>query len=364
MQISDELRRYLIYGLVGPLVALNLWVFVQIFQYFQAVITFIILAAILALILNYLVRFFERFHLRRSQAVLVVVALFLTLLLVLGFTLVPTLINQATQLIENLPELIAAGDRNLAWLERFITAHNLPLDLDEIIAQLTERIQAIVAIFPELAINTIGQIFTTVFLIVLAFYMLLYGSRFWRGLMLIFPTRLGKALSLSLQQQFHYFFKSQVLLALIMTCFLTPTFLILGINYGLLLAMMVGLFQIVPLFGATIGLSLATLLVFTLEGTWPALKVVAFGVFFQQITDNIIAPRLVGNMTGLNPIWIFISLLIGGRIAGFLGVVLALPIAGTIKTTVETLRMTEPAKARIKIPPPERPESQENHPTV
>lgn len=360
MQLSDEVRRYLVYGLVGPLIALNLWVFVQIFYYFQAVITFIVLAAILALILNYLVRFFERFNLRRSQAVLVVIVLFLLLVIILGFTLVPALVNQATQLIENLPALIAAGDRNLAWLEKFIQAHNLPLDLNEIIAQLTERIQAIVAIFPELAINTIGQVFTTVFLIVLAFYMLLYGSRFWRGLMLIFPTRFGKALSLSLQQQFHYFFKSQILLALVMTCFLTPTFLILGINYGLLLAMMVGLFQIVPLFGATIGMSLATLLVFTLDGTWPALKVVAFGVFFQQITDNIIAPRLVGRMTGLNPIWIFISLLIGGRIAGFLGVVLALPIAGTIKTTVETLRMEEHSKHRLKTPPPELSEPQDH----
>jgi predicted PurR-regulated permease PerM len=61
-------------------------------------------------------------------------------------------------------------------------------------------------------------------------------------------------------------------------------------------------------------------------------------MILQQIKDNLIAPKLMGEFTGLNPIWIFVSLLLGARIAGILGVLLAIPIAGTIKSTVEALR--------------------------
>jgi predicted PurR-regulated permease PerM len=99
--------------------------------------------------------------------------------------------------------------------------------------------------------------------------------------------------------------------------------------------------EVVPLFGATIGISLVSLLILGLQGFLPAVQVVVSSIFFQQITDNVIAPRIRGDLTGLNPIWIIIALLIGGRVAGFIGVVVAMPIAATIKSTIETMRHTE-----------------------
>jgi len=57
----------------------------------------------------------------------------------------------------------------------------------------------------------------------------------------------------------------------------------------------------------------------------------------QQIKDNILAPKLMGDFTGLNPVWIFISLLVGGQVAGFLGVIVAIPIAATLKDTIDII---------------------------
>jgi predicted PurR-regulated permease PerM len=345
MQLSELVRRYLLYGLSGPIIALNLWVLGQIFQYFEGLITFVILSAVLALVLNYLVRFFEQLGSNRTQSVLLVLFLFLLLLLLLGFTLIPILIDQATQLLQGIPVLLEAGDRNLNWLQGIINQHNLPFDLNQIARQLTIQIQGIIGLLPEFAINTVGQIFTTVFLFVLSFYMLLYGDRFWRGLLHFLPQKLDRALSTSLQQQFHQFFLSQLLLALVMVLFLVPPFLMLRIKFGLLFALLIGLFEIVPLFGATVGIGLVTLLVLGLQGFWPSVQVVVCGILFQQITDNVIAPRLRGDFTGLNPIWIVIALLIGGRVAGFTGVVLAMPIAATIKSTIEAMRLSDESAA-------------------
>lgn len=343
MQLSELVRRYLLYGLSGPIIVLNLWVLGQIFQYFEGLITFMALSAILALILNYLVRVFERLRFSRTQAVFIVLFLFMLLLVVLASTLIPIVIDQATQLIQGLPRLLEASERNLNWLERLIERHNLPFDLIQIGNQLTSQIQETLGLLPELAINTVGQVFASILLIVLAFYMLLYGDRFWQGLMKLLPSKLGIALSESLRQQFHQFFLSQLLLAFVMVVFLVPTFLILQIRFGLLFALVVGLFEVIPLFGATIGISLISLLALGLQGWLPAIQILIASVIFQQITDNIIAPRVRGDFTGLNPIWIVIALLIGGRVAGFIGVVLAMPIAATIKSTIETMRTSEGA---------------------
>lgn len=348
MQLSELIRRYLLYGLSGPIIVLNLWVLGQVFKYFEGLISFTILSAILALILDYLVRLFERLKLTRTQAVMLVLVVFLVLLVVLGFTLIPIVVSQATQLLQGLPGLLEAGNRNVIWLQRLINQHNLPFDLNQITNQINSQIQALLADLPELAINTVGQIFATILLIVLSFYMLLYGERCWKGVINLLPSKLAEALSTSLKQQFHQFFLSQVLLALVMVAFLIPTFLVLRIKFALLLVLIIGIFQVIPLFGATIGIGLVTFLIMGLHGFLPAVQVVLASVFFQQITDNIIAPRLRGNFTGLNPIWIIIALLIGGRVAGFIGVVLAMPIAATIKSTVEAMRFSDELRLKAE----------------
>lgn len=341
MPLSELIRRYLLYGLSGPIIVLNLWVLGQVFKYFEGLITFTVLSMILALILDYLVRLFERLRFNRTQAVLLVLFIFLVTLVVLGFTLIPIVTQQATQLIQGLPVLLEAGGRNINWLQALINQHNLPFDLNQISNQINNQVQVLVADLPELAINTVGQIFATILLIVLAFYMLLYGERCWKGVINLLPAKLGHALSSSLKQQFHQFFLSQLLLALVMVLFLIPTFLVLHIKFALLFVLVIGLFEVVPLFGATVGIGLVSLLVLGLQGFVPAVQVVLTGIFFQQITDNIIAPRVRGDFTGLNPIWIIIALLIGGRVAGFIGVVLAMPIAATIKSTIEAMRFSE-----------------------
>jgi predicted PurR-regulated permease PerM len=177
----------------------------------------------------------------------------------------------------------------------------------------------------------------TILIFILSIYMLLYGQQMWQGLIGLLPPKFGQAFGRSLHFNFQQFCLSQVLLALVMFAGLVPIFILLQVKYALLFALLVGVFQIIPLVGATIGIVLVTTLSL-FQGFWIAVWVATASMVLQQIKDNLIAPKLMGEFTGLNPIWIFVSLLLGGRIAGILGVLLAIPIAGTIKSTVETLR--------------------------
>ena len=144
----------------------------------------------------------------------------------------------------------------------------------------------------------------------------------------------------SSQCNFQQFFISQLLLALFMLVTLTVTFLALQVRFALLLSLLIAFFELIPFIGAAIGISLVVLLVW-LQGLWLAVRVAIASIIFQQIKDNIIAPKLFGAFIGLNPIWVFIALLIGARVAGLLGVLLSVPIAGTIKTSIEKIQKTE-----------------------
>jgi predicted PurR-regulated permease PerM len=107
-------------------------------------------------------------------------------------------------------------------------------------------------------------------------------------------------------------------------------FTLLGVNYALILAVIVGVIDAIPGIGATLGILVTTLLVFSSQGVEIALKVVIACVLLVQIQDNIIRPKVMGNALELNPVLLFLALFIGERIAGLLGVFLSIPIAGMI----------------------------------
>jgi predicted PurR-regulated permease PerM len=107
-------------------------------------------------------------------------------------------------------------------------------------------------------------------------------------------------------------------------------FTLLGVNYSLIFALIIGVLDAIPGIGATLGVLIVTLLVFTSQGTAIAVKVVIGSLILQQIQDNIIRPKVMGNALELNPVVLFLALFIGERVAGLLGVFLSIPIAGMI----------------------------------
>ena len=341
MRRSAHLQRLLVLGLSGPIVALNIWLLSQIFRYFEHLVTVLTIAAILAFLLNYPVKFFERARITRAQAIIIVLLVALTLLVVLGVTLVPIVINQTVQLLSNIPTSLETSRHNLELFDNWARAHRVPLDLKGLSGRINTRIesqmQALAGQALGFAIGTLSGLLDMVLIVVLAFYMLLYGDRMWQGLINLLPAQVGPPFSDSLRLNFQNFFISQLLLGLFMVTTLTPIFLFLRVPFALLFALLIGAAELIPFIGATLGIGLVTLLVL-FQSFWLAFWVGGSAVAMQQIKDNLIAPRVMGNFTGLNPIWIFIALLMGAQIAGLLGVIVAVPIAGTIKGTIDSVR--------------------------
>jgi predicted PurR-regulated permease PerM len=345
MRRSATVKNLLFYGLSGPVIALNVWILSQLFNFFQHPITILSVAAILAFLLNYLVKFFERAYLNRAQAVTIVLLITLMVFIILGVTLVPVIIDQATQLLNKIPNLLTESQSNLQNLETWAKERRLPLDFTVVSKQVNNSIQSYLqSTVQQVATGAVGfassivlWILDFVLVIVLAFYMLLYGDSVWFGLSSLLPDHIRLPLTKSIQLNFHYFFLSQILLAVFMTACLIPIFMILKAPFALLFAIIIGISQLVPVIGATLGIGLVTLLVVLQNGSL-GLQVGLAAIIMQQVKDNFLAPRLIGNFIGLNPLWIFVAILMGFEIAGLFGTIVAIPIAGTIKGTYDAFK--------------------------
>lgn len=345
MRRSASVKSLLFYGLSGPIIALNIYLVSEFYRIFQHPITILIVAAILAFLLNYPVKFFERARITRTQAVIIVLLATLTLFVILGVTLVPIVADQTVQLLGRIPASLSASQENLQNFQALAKRQRLPLDLRVISTQINASIQTAVQQLASGAVGVAGTVLSglinMVLIIVLAFYMLLYGDRVWLGLVNLLPANIRIPLTTSLRLNFHFFFLSQLLLGLFMVFVLTPVFLILKVPFALLFAILIGISQLIPFIGASLGIGLVTVLV--LLQSWSlGIQVAIAAIFVQQLKDNLIAPKLLGDFIGLNPIWIFVSILMGFEIAGLLGTLLAVPIAGTIKGTFDAIKNHKP----------------------
>ncbi len=296
----------------------------------------------LALLLSYPVRWLERLRLGRLLAITLVVLGAIVAIGLLGVAVIPLVLDQANQLLTALPEWLDEAVQRLSWLEQLAQRYRLEMNFESFSAQVQQLSQGVVSWLPGLAIGTVGRLIDTLLVFVLSVYMLLYGQQLWQGLMRLLPARLGAALGRSLRFNFQQFFISQVFLALFMLLGLIPIFMLLRVKFALLFALIIGIFEIIPFVGAALGISLVTLLTL-LQGFWVAFWVALLAILLQQVKDNLLAPRVLGQFIGLNPVWVFIALLAGARVGGVLGVLLAIPIAGTIKSTVEQLRPVKTA---------------------
>ena len=350
--------RLLIIGLTAPILVLNFWALSSIFRYFGVLVAILVVASLLAFLLNYPVGWAERHGAQRGPASVVVFLLALSLLFALGITLIPNVIAQAQQLAVRLPDWIESGRQQLTVLSQQADERGFPLDLDTLTAQVIDRLkgqlQALSREVFNLAVGTVSSVLDVlidvVITVVLTFYLLLHGDELWFSLVEWLPPRVQQPFSQTLRLSFQNYFIGQLILATCWSFALIPTFLVLKVPFGLLFGLTIGSMTLVP-FGGTVGIALVTLLV-ALQNVWLGLKVLVAALIVQQIVDNLVAPRILGSVTGLNPVWVFIAILTGAKVGGLLGVIVAVPTAVVIKTALMALRsrMITPT-ATIEIPP-------------
>lgn len=352
--------RLLMIGLAAPILVLNFWAFSSIFHYFGVLAAILIVASLLAFLLNYPVSWLVSRGAKRGPISIVVFLLAISLLTALGITLVPMAFSQAQQLLLRLPDWIESGRQQLVVLSQRVEEAGVPVDLDAVTTQLVDRVREQLQVLTRgvlnLAVGTVSSVLDIlvdgVITVVLTFYLVQHGDQLWQSLVQWLPAKFQQPFSKTLRLSLQNYLIGQLILGTSMTSALIPIFLILKVPFGLLFGLTIGTMALIP-FGGSVGIALVTLLV-TLQNFWLGVKVLVASLIVQQIVDNLIAPRILGSVTGLNPVWVFISILTGAKVGGLLGVILAVPTAFVIKVALISLRsrMLTPGEVEIQAATP------------
>lgn len=309
------------------------WALVQLLAYFEAVIVIFTFAAILAFLLSYPVRWLRRFW-PHSVAVTFVFLLSIVVIGSITITVGLTVLSQGQQLIDSVTAFLNSLVPFLQRTEDFLRSRNIPVNLGALEEQV--RNQALSSLGASLAIlqTFLTNFITFILIAVIAFFMLLDGEKLWDFILKIVPKHRRSRFTAIIRRNFLGFFRGQLLLTLFLTTSTFLVFLILQVPFPLLLAVIVGILDMIPGIGATLGISTISLIVLS-QGFWLAVKVLATCIVLQQIQDNLIAPRVMQDTLNLNPVIVFFALLVGARVAGLLGIFISIPIAGVIVTLFE-----------------------------
>lgn len=338
---NTKLFRYLL------LIALG-WGLVQVLAYFSTVVIIFTLAAILAFLLNYPVRWVQRF-LPRSIAIFSVFSISLILLVSFTVTVGFAVISQGQELLTQLPNLVNSLISTLEQTRVFLSQWDVQVDFGFVEEQLRGQALQSIGLGLATAQKFLVSLIDIVLIVIVAFFMLLNGDRLWAFLLKIFPPHLRGELTESIQKSFLGFFWGRLILCVFLWISTFIVFLVLGIPYALVLATIVGIFDLIPGIGATIGVSMVALLVLP-QGLGTVITVLVVCILLQQIQENLIMPRIMQGSLNINPVVMFFSLLVGARVAGLLGVFLAVPITGTIISLFQLgeLQAEEPKVAAPK----------------
>jgi predicted PurR-regulated permease PerM len=140
-----------------------------------------------------------------------------------------------------------------------------------------------------------------------------------------------RALGTAIDKRLAGFLRGQALVCLALAVFYAAALSIAGLRFGLLVGIAAGLLSFIPFVGATLGFVAAVgLALFQFDAALPVIIVAAIFMAGQLLEGALLQPKLVGDSVGLHPVWIIFAVFAGGALLGFLGVLLAVPIAAII----------------------------------
>jgi predicted PurR-regulated permease PerM len=287
----------------------------------------------------------QRWRLSRTSATIVISGTFFVALVLALLLLLPTLAAQAVELARELPGYLEAlRERLLPWLSSVLRRAEIQIDLsaegllreywtqamDVLINAISGLLRSGVAL-----LNIVSLLFVTP---VVTFYMLRDWDRMVSRIEASIPPdylptvrRLGR----EVDEVLAGFIRGQGVVCMSLALFYALGLWLVGLQYGLIIGLLTGLFSFIPYIGMAIGTCVGlTVAAFQFQDLVMIGLVAGVFALGQFIEGNLISPRIVGDRIHLHPVWMIFAVLAGTVLFGFLGTLLAVPVAGVIGVLV------------------------------
>ena len=302
----------------------------------------VLASVVLAYLLEGLVVRLERWHVPRLLAVSLVVMGFLLALVLTLFGVVPQLSNQLTQLFQQLPAMISEGQALLLHLPEQYPGFITEQQVEEIMAGLRKEItglgQQVFSLSLASVFNIIAVLVYVILVPVLVFFFLKDKQRIIDWMTSYLPHERGLSTRVwhDVNAQISNYVRGKVWEILIVGAVTYATFSLMGLQYALLLATLVGLSVIIPYIGAAV-VTIPIALIAYFQWGWSAqfaYVLIAYGVI-QALDGNVLVPLLFSEVVDLHPIAIIVAVLVFGGIWGLWGLFFAIPLATLVQAVLK-----------------------------
>lgn len=334
-------RWVIVGGAVGGAIFVLLYVL-------KAALTPLAAAFVMAYLLDPLIDRLERIGVRRRLGILLVLGLAGAGVLALLLVAIPRLVRELTTLAERMP----------AYLERFVTVVvpevearlgvELPGTLEELVSGLRGTELSVLGAARDLlagalatATGTVGVAVGLLVIPILAYYLLVEFDQVMRRVAEWIPRPhrdyvIEKARTAD--RLISGFLRGQLLVAAILGTLYAIGFGAIGVDLAIGVGMLAGVMALIPYLGNVVAVGAATTLcVLEFGFDWHLLAVLGWYVVVQNLEGFVLTPRIVGGSVGLHPAAVIVALLIGGDLFGFLGLLIAVPVAAVVKVFVDEL---------------------------
>ncbi|MFA6340626.1 MAG: AI-2E family transporter [Candidatus Paceibacterota bacterium] len=348
--------------LKGILIILLFWFLF----YIKDVVLVVLTAVIIASGLEPFINWFKRFRIKRLPAAIISYVLIFSVFTGLMFTFIPAVLDEASTFLSTLPKYLdsatlwnplnvtskdivvpqtvinslSEGVNNPEQLVKDVSASQLKVTtaptnfgISDLVKGVQEITSNVTDGFVKVLSVVFGGLLSFILIVVLSFYLIVQENGVTKFLGLITPIKHEKYvidLWKRSQVKIGQWMQGQLLLGVLVGVLIYLGLVILGVRNALLFAVVAAALEIIPVFGPVISAIPPILLAFIDGGTTSALLVTGLFVIVQQFESHLIYPLVVKKIVGVSPIIVILALIIGAKLAGFLGIVLSVPIVSAM----------------------------------
>jgi predicted PurR-regulated permease PerM len=318
------------------------------------VLSWVVISLFLALALDPLVNFIQRRG-RIGRAAAITVAYVLVLLVVVGVgaTFVPKLIDEVNGFVQALPDYVhdlTKGRGRLGFLER--KYHIVEKVRQQVKQGGATKVLGLSGAAVSITKSVITIVAATVTIVFLTFFMLLEGRSWVERVFSLLPEasrprwrRVGH----DIYRTVGGYVTGNILISLIAGASITVVLLIMGVPYAVALGLLVAILDLIPLAGATIA-GIVVSVIAILHSVPAGIVVIVFFIAYQQVENHVLQPVIYGRTVELSPLAVLISVLVGAELAGILGALAAIPVAGSLQVIIRD-QLAHRRSQQVVVPP-------------
>jgi predicted PurR-regulated permease PerM len=292
----------------------------------------------------------KRFSIPRLPTVLAIYIVSALVFVVLFYFLFLPLLGEMSSFLNAFPEYAATLSKNDGLNHVLNSSGALGKTGSISTVDVVNKLNGLIANFSRGLFTSVsdafGGVLSFILITILSFYLAVQEDGVGKFLKMVTPWKQERyivSLWKRSQRKIGLWMQGQVVLALIIMVLVYPGLLIIGVDHALLLAVAAGFFEIVPLFGPIIAAIPAVLLAFGSGGMSQAVLVAIFFLIIHQFENQIIYPLVVKKVVGVPPMVSILALLVGAELAGFLGLLISVPMAAILMEFLSDLEQEKVA---------------------